>query len=173
METLGEAARTGTIPGGRIEDGVLQIDKPATTVPDGVEDLILDLYRRIPDTRIATQTIPATVKEAPYILDGLLMNEAGRRIKKQYADTGGFTDHLFAVSSILGYAFIPRIRDLPSKRLYAFDPGGAPSSHRRQGQGGADQTELVRYPADRHHHGVRHDRSEPDLALARLLSPAK
>jgi TnpA family transposase len=271
LKRLGQAARTGTIPGGRIEDGVLQIDKPATTVPDGVDDLILDLYRRIPDTRIttilsdvdaligfseafthlrtgvpcqdrigllnvilaeginlglrkmaeatnshgywelmrlarwhvegeaynralamvveaqarlpmatfwgmglsassdgqfvpaaergeamnlvnakygqepglkaythvsdqfapfATQTIPATVNEAPYILDGLLMNEAGRRIEKQYADTGGFTDHLFAVSSILGYAFIPRIRDLPSKRLYAFEPASAPAALR-------------------------------------------
>ncbi len=35
----------------------------------------------------ATQNIPATVNEAPYILDGLLMNETGRRIKEQYADT--------------------------------------------------------------------------------------
>jgi hypothetical protein len=30
LKRLGQAARTGTIPGGRIEDGVLQIDKPAT-----------------------------------------------------------------------------------------------------------------------------------------------
>ena len=41
----------------------------------------------------ATQTIPATVHEPPYILDGLLMNETGRRVREQYADTGGFTDH--------------------------------------------------------------------------------
>ena len=70
----------------------------------------------------ATQTIPATVNEAPYILDGLLMTRAGRRIREQYADTGGFTDHVFAVTSLLGYRFIPRIRDLPSKRLHVFDP---------------------------------------------------
>ena len=50
----------------------------------------------------ATQTIPATVHEAPYILDGLLMNETGRRVREQYADTGGFTDHVFAACSILG-----------------------------------------------------------------------
>lgn len=49
----------------------------------------------------ATQTIPATVNEAPYILDGLLMNETGKRIKEQYADTGGFTDHVFGITSIL------------------------------------------------------------------------
>jgi TnpA family transposase len=70
----------------------------------------------------ATQTIPATVNEAPYILDGLLLTDAGQKIREQYADTGGFTDHVFAVTALLGFQFIPRIRDLPSKRLYLFDP---------------------------------------------------
>ena len=74
----------------------------------------------------ATQTIPATVNEAPYILDGLLMTRAGRRVREQYADSGGFTDHVFAVTSLLGYRFIPRIRDLPSKRLHVFEPGRVP-----------------------------------------------
>ena len=74
----------------------------------------------------ATQTIPATVNEAPYILDGLLMTRAGRRIREQYADTGGFTDQVFAVTSLLGYRFIPRIRDLPSKRLHVFEPRRVP-----------------------------------------------
>ena len=54
------------------------------------------------------------------------MNEPGRRVREQYADTGGFTDHVFAACSILGYAFVPRIRDLPSKRLYVFEPAGVP-----------------------------------------------
>ena len=78
----------------------------------------------------ATQNIPATVSEAPYILDGLLMNETGRKIKEQYADTGGFTDHVFAVTSLLAFRFMPRIRDLPSKRLYLFEPAAAPKELR-------------------------------------------
>ncbi|MEP3847961.1 MAG: Tn3 family transposase, partial [Paracoccaceae bacterium] len=78
----------------------------------------------------ATQNIPATVNEAPYILDGLLMNDTGRKIKEQYADTGGFTDLVFAVISLLSYHFIPRIRDLPSKRLHLFDPAAAPKELR-------------------------------------------
>ena len=80
----------------------------------------------------ASQTIPATVNEAPYILDGLLMNETGRKIKEQYADTGGFTDHVFAVTALLGFQFIPRIRDLPSKRLYVFDPAITPKELKGQ-----------------------------------------
>ncbi len=75
----------------------------------------------------ATQVIPATVNEAPYILDGLLMNPSGKRVKEQYADTGGFTDLVFAATSLLGYRFIPRIKDLPSKRLHVFDRHGVPN----------------------------------------------
>ena len=88
----------------------------------------LKVYTHVSDqfAPFATQNIPATVSEAPYILDGLLMNEAGKNIREQYADTGGFTDHVFAVTSLLNYRFIPRIRDLPSKRLYVFDPGSVP-----------------------------------------------
>ena len=78
----------------------------------------------------ATQVIPATVNEAPYILDGLLMNPTGKRIKEQYADTGGFTDLVFAATSLLGYLFIPRIRDLPSKRLHVFDRRSVPTELR-------------------------------------------
>ena len=87
----------------------------------------LKAYSHVSDqfAPFATQAIPATVHEAPYILDGLLMNEAGRRIREQYADTGGFTDHVFAMCAILGFSFAPRIRDLPSKRLYAFAPAAA------------------------------------------------
>jgi TnpA family transposase len=271
LERLAKAARSGSIPGGSIENGVLHVDRLSANAPHGADEMILDLYKRMPEVRItdilmdvdaatdftdafthlrtgvpckdkigllnvllaeginlglskmaeatnthdywklmrlsrwhiesdalnralamvveaqaklpmaafwgmgttassdgqffsttrqgetmnlinakygrdpglkaythvsdqfapfAIQTIPATVSEAPYILDGLLMNETGKRIREQYADTGGFTDHVFAVTSILGYRFIPRIRDLPSKRLYVFDPANSPKELR-------------------------------------------
>ncbi len=78
----------------------------------------------------ASQKIPATVNEVPFILDGLLTTDAGRKIKEQYADTGDFTDHTFALTSLLGYQFVPRIRDLPSRRLFLFDPAAAPKNLR-------------------------------------------
>ena len=78
----------------------------------------------------AVDTIPATAHEAPYILDGLMGSEAGRRIREHYADTGGFTDHVFAACAMLGYRFAPRIRDLPDKRLYAFEPKSAAAAVR-------------------------------------------
>lgn len=67
----------------------------------------------------AIRTIPATAHEAPYILDGLTMNDTGKRIKEHYADTGGFTDHVFGMCALLGYQFALRLRNLSSLRLYS------------------------------------------------------
>lgn len=92
----------------------------------------LKAYSHVSDqyAPFSTQVIPATASEAPYILDGLLLNETGKQIHEQYADTGGFTDHVFAACSITGFKFIPHIRDLPSKRFHVFDPAGAPTNLR-------------------------------------------
>ena len=52
LKRLARAARNGTIPHGSIEDGTLRIDRLTADVPDSAEDLILDLYRRMPPVRI-------------------------------------------------------------------------------------------------------------------------
>lgn len=70
------------------------------------------------------------------------MNEAGRQVGEQYADTAGFTDHLFGTSGMLGYRLVLRIRDLPSKRLYVFNPAGTPKDLRKL-VGGKIREELI------------------------------
>lgn len=74
----------------------------------------------------AIQTIPVNVHEAPYIIDGLTMNNTGRGIKEYYTDTGGFADYIFAISSLLGYEFAPRLRNLPSLKLYGVEGVSVP-----------------------------------------------
>jgi TnpA family transposase len=68
-----------------------------------------------------TQVINATVRDATYVLDGLLYHESDLRIEEHYTDTAGFTDHVFALMHLLGYRFAPRIRDLADRRLYVPD----------------------------------------------------
>lgn len=65
-----------------------------------------------------TQVINATMRDATYVLDGLLYHESDLRIEEHYTDTAGFTDHVFALTHLLGFRFAPRIRDLADKRLY-------------------------------------------------------
>jgi len=65
-----------------------------------------------------TRVINANVRDATHVLDGLLYHESDLRIEEHYTDTAGFTDHVFAMMSLLGFRFVPRIRDLAEKRLY-------------------------------------------------------
>jgi TnpA family transposase len=74
-----------------------------------------------------TQVINATVRDATYVLDGLLYHESDLKIEEHYTDTSGFTDHVFALCHLLGFRFAPRIRDMGDRRLYV---PGAPSKYR-------------------------------------------
>jgi TnpA family transposase len=72
-----------------------------------------------------TKVINAAVRDATYVLDGLLYHESDLRIKEHYTDTAGFTDHVFGLMTLLGFQFAPRIRDLHDKKLYV--PGDTKS----------------------------------------------
>ena len=52
LDRLADAARNGRIPGGAIENGELRISRPVTAMPEDVDELVLDLYRRLPEVRI-------------------------------------------------------------------------------------------------------------------------
>jgi TnpA family transposase len=65
-----------------------------------------------------TKVLAATDHEAPHVLDGLLYHESSLVIDEHYTDTGGFSDHIFAVCHPFGLRYAPRIRDLKDKRLY-------------------------------------------------------
>jgi len=52
LKRLAVAAKAGTIPGGFIENGTLKLDRLTADVPADTDELVLDLYRRLPDVRI-------------------------------------------------------------------------------------------------------------------------
>ena len=91
-----------------------------------------------------TKVVNVGVRDSTYVLDGLLYHESDLRIEEHYTDTAGFTDHVFAACAILGYRFAPRIRDLPSKRLYAFNPSAAPAHLRALIGGKVNQAMIER-----------------------------
>jgi TnpA family transposase len=57
------------------------------------------------------------MREATYVLDGLLYQDAPD-IKEHYTDTGGYTDIIFGLFTLLGFRFAPRLRDLSDQTLY-------------------------------------------------------
>jgi TnpA family transposase len=68
------------------------------------------------------KVISAATHEAPYVLDGMLSHGSSLAIDRHYTDTGGATDHVFALCRMLHYRLCPRLRDFPGRRLASFEP---------------------------------------------------
>ncbi|KOX59072.1 hypothetical protein ADL19_05905 [Streptomyces purpurogeneiscleroticus] len=73
-----------------------------------------------------TKTIAATASEALHVLDALLHHGSEVTVRRHHTDGGGDTEHVFALCSLLGFQFAPRIPDLAKRRLYGF---GKPADH--------------------------------------------
>jgi TnpA family transposase len=70
-----------------------------------------------------TKVIPSTVRDATYVLDEILGNPTDLPIAEHTVDTAGQTLAVFAIFDLLSLRFSPRIRDLPSRRLYRLGSG--------------------------------------------------
>jgi TnpA family transposase len=71
------------------------------------------------------KVISTTGSEAPHVIDGLRHHESELRIKEHYTDTGGVSEHVFALCHLLGYRFVPRIRNLKDRGLFTFRKASA------------------------------------------------
>ena len=58
----------------------------------------IQFYTHVSDqyTPFHIKVINVGVRDATYVLDGLLYHESDLRIEEHYTDTSGFTDHVFA-----------------------------------------------------------------------------
>jgi len=85
-------------------------------------DPVVMFYSHISDryAPFYTKVIGSTVRDATFVLDGLLEHGTDIRIEEHYTDTGGVTEQIFALCHLLGFRFAPRIRDLPDRRLLTF-----------------------------------------------------
>jgi TnpA family transposase len=72
-------------------------------------------------SQYGSKVIPATVRDATYVLDEILDNETELSIVEHTTDTVGYTEIVFALFDLLGFQFSPRIRDIGDQRLYRMD----------------------------------------------------
>lgn len=68
--------------------------------------------------------ISAATHEAPFVLDGLLHHGTGLEVDMHFTDTGGATDHVFALCQMLGFRFCPRLRDFGDRRMASIEAPG-------------------------------------------------
>ena len=86
----------------------------------GYYDKVIGLYTHVSDQNAVycTQVISCAPREALYVLEGLLDHNTILRIKEHVTDTEGFTEILMALTYLLGFEFIPRIKNLKEQQLY-------------------------------------------------------
>jgi TnpA family transposase len=86
----------------------------------GYYDKAIAIYTHMSDqfSVFSTQVISCALREALYVLDGLLAHDSVLEPTFHSTDTHGYTDHLFGMCYLLGFSFQPRLADLPGQRLY-------------------------------------------------------
>lgn len=86
----------------------------------GYYDKAISIYTHVSDqySVFNTKVISCNPREALYVLDGLLENNTVLKPKAHTTDTHGYTEVIFALCHLLGFYFMPRIRDLKKQQLY-------------------------------------------------------
>lgn len=86
----------------------------------GYYEKAISLYTHVSDQYavFGTQAISCGPREALYVLDGLLDNNTILRLRDHTTDTDGYTEILFALCHLLGFSFLPRIKNLKHQQLY-------------------------------------------------------
>jgi TnpA family transposase len=89
----------------------------------GYYEKAIGIYTHVSDqySVFSTKVISCSPREALYVLDGLLENNTTLRVQQHTTDTHGYTEIVFALCHLLGYDFMPRIRDLKDQQLYRVD----------------------------------------------------
>ncbi len=92
----------------------------------GYYDRVVSVYTHLSDqySVFNTQVISCAEREALYVLDGLLENDTELPIRTHIVDTAGCTDQVFGLCYLLGFTFMPRLKNLAARRL--FKPVGSP-----------------------------------------------
>jgi len=68
------------------------------------------------------KVISTNDSEALHVIDALCHHDTDLHIAEHYTDTGGYSDHVFALCALLGFRFAPRLCDLPDRRLFGIYP---------------------------------------------------
>ncbi|MGD9324164.1 MAG: Tn3 family transposase, partial [Desulfobacterales bacterium] len=66
------------------------------------------------------KVLPATTRDAPFVLDEIYGNETELEIGEHTVDTAGQTEKIFGVFDISGLLFSPRLKDIGVQSLYRF-----------------------------------------------------
>ena len=86
----------------------------------GYYDRAITLYTHLSNqfSVFGTQAFSCLEREAPYALGGLLLHDTELDIQAHSTDTHGYTEQTFALCYLLGFSFIPHIKNYKRQQLY-------------------------------------------------------
>jgi len=85
----------------------------------GYYDRVVTVYTHVSQFGVInTQVISCAEREALYVLNGLLEHDTDLEIEEHFTDTHGFTEQLFGLCHLLGFSFMPRIKNFKRQELY-------------------------------------------------------
>lgn len=89
----------------------------------GYYQKVITIYTHLSDqySVFSTQVISCGLREASYVLNGLLNHQMINNMHFHCTDTGGYTHQLFALCYLLKFSFQPRLKDLTNQTLYKID----------------------------------------------------
>lgn len=89
----------------------------------GFYDRAINVITHVSDQHsvFASRAISCGIREALYVLDGLLENDTVLEPVEHTTDTHGSTEQLFGLCYLLGISFMPRFADLADVQLYRLD----------------------------------------------------
>ena len=89
----------------------------------GYDEKAMGIYTHISDQDavFSTQVMACSPREALYVLDGLLNTTTIVQSREHTTDTHGSPEMVLALCHLLGFYFLPRIRDLKEQQLYRVD----------------------------------------------------
>jgi TnpA family transposase len=88
-----------------------------------ITDKAVGIYTHVSDqySVFHTKVISCSPREALFVLDGLLVNNTILKPKDYTTDTHGYTEIIFSLCHLLGFFFMPRIREIKHQQLYKPD----------------------------------------------------
>jgi TnpA family transposase len=88
-----------------------------------LRDRGVTLYAHTADNclRMHQHPIPCRLREASFVIDGLMQHDTELDPRICYTDTHGFTEVVMATASLLGFDLAPRIKDIKDQVLYKMD----------------------------------------------------
>lgn len=135
----------------------------------------ITIYRFVNDKYSAFYTTVSNPsnRDAIHVLDGLLRHKSNLEIKEHYTDTAGYTDQVFALTSLMGFNFAPRLRNLPDLKLFSIENTLDDLSKLIPGK---INTKLIKNNYDdilRLAHSIREEKVTSSLILSKLGSYAR